>query len=169
MGPRACYDEGKRCAETLFFDYHRQHNLEDPGRAHLQYLWAKNAPERWTGDFEFHHTGPENEPITIYGDGSQTSSFCFVDDLIEGVVLLMNTSPDLAEPVNLGNPTEIKIKEVAEADHILNRFTVPALSIGRCLKMTRSSAAPISAVHARSSIGAARPAQKRIGTHDRVF
>ena len=94
----------------------------------------------------------KNEPITIYGNGHQTRSFCFVDDLVEGLVLLMNLSPDLPEPVNLGNPVETTIKQVAEEIIFLTDYA-PPLSIGRCPRMTRSSAAPILAAPASFSIG----------------
>ena len=82
IGIRACYDEGKRCAETLFFDYHRQHSLRHQGGAHLQHLRAAHAPERRPRGIELHRAGARGEDITIYGDGSQTRSFCYVDDLI---------------------------------------------------------------------------------------
>jgi len=114
MGVRACYDEGKRCAETLFYDYRRQHNLD----IRVARIFNTYGPKMHLQDgrviSNFIIQALKNEPITIYGDGSQTRSFCFVDDLVKGLALLMNFSADLPEPVNLGNPAEITIKEVAE-------------------------------------------------------
>ncbi|HEY1246936.1 MAG TPA: UDP-glucuronic acid decarboxylase family protein [Hyphomicrobiaceae bacterium] len=114
IGPRACYDEGKRCAETLFFDYHRQHKVEiKVGRIFNTYgpRMALNDG-RVVSNFIVHAL--KGLPITIYGDGSQTRSFCYVDDLIEGFVRLMESPADLTGPVNLGNPGEFTIKELAE-------------------------------------------------------
>jgi UDP-glucuronate decarboxylase len=112
-GPRACYDEGKRCAETLFYDYHRQHNL----KIRIARIFNTYGPKMHPNDgrviSNFIIQALNNEPITIYGDGSQTRSFCFVDDLIRGLMLLMNSSVE-AEPVNLGNPAEFTIKGLAE-------------------------------------------------------
>jgi UDP-glucuronate decarboxylase len=113
MGPRACYDEGKRCAETLFYNYRRQHNLEIRIARIFNTYGPKMHPKDGRVISNFIIQALNNEPITIYGDGSQTRSFCFVDDLITGLVLLMNSSVE-AEPINLGNPAEITIKEVAE-------------------------------------------------------
>jgi len=113
IGPRACYDEGKRCAETLFFDYRRQHNL--PIR--VARIFNTYGPRMHIDDgrvvSNFIVQALRGEPITIYGDGSQTRAFCYVDDLIEGIVRLMNTSDDVTGPVNLGNPTEISIRTLA--------------------------------------------------------
>ncbi|MCK7472831.1 MAG: GDP-mannose 4,6-dehydratase [Rhodopseudomonas palustris] len=91
IGLRSCYDEGKRCAETLFFDYHRQHRLRHQGRAHLQHLRPAHAPQRRPRGLQLHRAGAHAaSDITVYGDGSQTRSFCYVDDLIEGFVRLMD-------------------------------------------------------------------------------
>ena len=113
-GARACYDEGKRCAETLFFDYYRQHTLPiKVGRIFNTY-----GPRMHPGDgrviSNFIVQGLKNDPITIYGDGNQTRSFCFVDDLIDAVVRFMASAADFVGPVNLGNPAEITIRELAE-------------------------------------------------------
>ena len=114
IGLRSCYDEGKRCAETLFFDYHRQHRLRDQGRADLQHLWAAHASERRPRRVQLHRAGAcRGEPITIYGDGTQTRSFCYVDDLIDGLIRLMGRRDDFTGPVNLGNPDEFTIRELA--------------------------------------------------------
>jgi UDP-glucuronate decarboxylase len=114
MGPRACYDEGKRCAETLFYDYYRQHNLKIRIARIFNTYGPKMHPDDGRVISNFILQALKSEPITVYGDGRQTRSFCFVDDLVEGLVLLMNVSSDLPEPVNLGNPVEITIKELAE-------------------------------------------------------
>ena len=111
-GPRACYDEGKRCAETLFYDYHRQHKLPIRVARIFNTYGPRMHPQDGRVVSNFIVQALRGEPITIFGDGSQTRSFCYVDDLIEGLVRLMN-APDLAAPVNLGNPTEITIGELA--------------------------------------------------------
>ena len=114
LGPRACYDEGKRCAETLFYDYYRQHNL----RIRIARIFNTYGPKMHPNDgrviSNFIIQSLKNRPLTIYGDGSQTRSFCFVDDLIVGLTLLMNVVADNPGPMNLGNPAEITIKEIAE-------------------------------------------------------
>jgi UDP-glucuronate decarboxylase len=114
VGPRACYDEGKRCAETLFFDYHRQHNLEiKVGRIFNTYGPRMDPNDgRVVSNFIVHAL--QGKPITIYGDGMQTRSFCYVDDLIDAFVLFMNTPAGVTGPINLGNPGEFKIRELAD-------------------------------------------------------
>jgi UDP-glucuronate decarboxylase len=113
IGPRACYDEGKRCAETLFFDYRRQHNLS----IRVARIFNTYGPRMHIDDgrvvSQFVVQALRNEPITINGDGSQTRAFCYVDDLIEGFIRLMQTSDDATGPVNLGNPLEISIRALA--------------------------------------------------------
>jgi UDP-glucuronate decarboxylase len=113
-GPRACYDEGKRCAETLFYDYHRQHNL----KIRVARIFNTYGPHMHLDDgrvvSNFIVQALKNEPITLYGEGTQTRSFCYVDDLIEGLVRLMNAPGDVSFPVNLGNPAEITIRQLAE-------------------------------------------------------
>ena len=113
-GPRACYDEGKRCAETLFFDYHRQHKLEIKVARIFNTYGPRMDPNdgRVVSNFIVHAL--KGQPITIYGDGRQTRSFCYVDDLIDGFLLLMNSPAGVIGPLNLGNPGEFKIKELAE-------------------------------------------------------
>jgi UDP-glucuronate decarboxylase len=113
MGIRACYDEGKRCAETLFYDYRRQHNLDIRVARIFNTYGPHMHPQDGRVISNFIIQALKNEPITIYGDGSQTRSFCFVDDLIGGLVRLMNVPVDLPDPVNLGNPHEITIKKAA--------------------------------------------------------
>ena len=114
IGPRACYDEGKRCAETLFFDYHRQHKVDIRVARIFNTYGPRMAPDdgRVVSNFIVHAL--KGQPITIYGDGAQTRSFCYVDDLIEGFVRLMESPAELIGPVNLGNPGEFTIRELAE-------------------------------------------------------
>ena len=114
MGPRACYDEGKRCAETLFFDYHRQHRL----RIKVARIFNTYGPGMHPNDgrvvSNFIVQALKGQPITVYGDGSQTRSFCYRDDLVEGCMRLMATPDDVTGPMNLGNPHESTIAELAE-------------------------------------------------------
>jgi UDP-glucuronate decarboxylase len=114
IGPRSCYDEGKRCAETLFFDYHRQHKLDIRViRIFNTYGSNMNLDDgRVVSNFIVQAL--RNDDITIYGDGSQTRSFQYIDDLVEGMILMMNNKKDIIGPVNLGNPEEFSIKELAE-------------------------------------------------------
>jgi UDP-glucuronate decarboxylase len=113
-GPRACYDEGKRCAETLFFDYRRRHNIEIKVARIFNTYGPRMDPKdgRVVSNFVVHAL--KGLPITIYGDGSQTRSFCYVDDLIEAFVLFMDSPADVTGPMNLGNPGEFTIKELAQ-------------------------------------------------------
>jgi UDP-glucuronate decarboxylase len=113
IGPRACYDEGKRCAETLFFDYRRQHNLSIRVARIFNTYGTRMHIDDGRVVSNFIVQALRNEPITIYGDGSQTRAFCYVDDLIEGFIRLMQTSDDVTGPVNLGNPVEISILALA--------------------------------------------------------
>lgn len=113
-GPRACYDEGKRCAETLFFDYYRQHNLSIKVMRIFNTYGPNMFPEDGRVVSNFIMQALRGESITIYGDGKQTRSFCYVDDLIDGMYKLMNSPRDFTGPVNIGNPGEFTIKELAE-------------------------------------------------------
>ncbi|BAN36140.1 NAD-dependent epimerase/dehydratase family protein [Sulfuricella denitrificans skB26] len=117
IGPRACYDEGKRCAETLFFDYHRQHGLHIKVARIFNTYGPRMHPDDGRVVSNFIVQTLRGLPITIYGDGQQTRSFCYIDDMIEALVRLMNTSDDFTGPVNLGNPVEFTIYELAQ--HIL--------------------------------------------------
>ncbi len=114
LGPRACYDEGKRCAETLFFDYRRQHRL----RIKVVRIFNTYGPRMHPNDgrvvSNFIVQALRGEDITLFGDGAQTRAFCFVDDLIEGFVRMMATGDDITGPLNLGNPHEIPVRELAE-------------------------------------------------------
>ena len=114
IGPRSCYDEAKRCAETLFFDYRRQHSLPIKVARIFNTYGPRMHPNDGRVVSNFIVQALRREPITIYGDGSQTRSFCYVDDLIEGFIRLMATTEDFTGPVNLGNPREFTIKELAE-------------------------------------------------------
>lgn len=114
IGRRSCYDEGKRCAETLFFDYHRQHGLKIKVARIFNTYGPRMHPNDGRVVSNFIVQALKGDPVTIYGDGSQTRSFCYVDDLIDGLVRLMNSPPDFIGPVNLGNPGEFTILELAE-------------------------------------------------------
>jgi len=113
IGPRACYDEGKRCAETLFFDYRRQHDLSIKVARIFNTYGPRMHPHDGRVVSNFVVAALKGEPITIYGDGQQTRSFCYVDDLIEGLMRLMETDDAVTGPINLGNPTEITVRELA--------------------------------------------------------
>ena len=114
IGIRSCYDEGKRCAETLFFDYYRQHSL----RIKVARIFNTYGPNMHPNDgrvvSNFIMQALKGDPITLYGDGQQTRSFCFVSDLVDGLIRLMNTTDDVTGPINLGNPNEFTISQLAE-------------------------------------------------------
>jgi len=114
IGPRSCYDEGKRCAETLFFDYYRQHNL----RIKVARIFNTYGPRMHPNDgrvvSNFIIQALKNADITVYGDGAQTRSFCYVDDLVDGLIRLMDSKNDVVGPFNLGNPGEFTIRQLAE-------------------------------------------------------
>lgn len=114
IGPRACYDEGKRCAETLFFDYYRQHGLDIKVVRIFNTYGPRMHPNDGRVVSNFIVQALKSEDITIYGDGSQTRSFCYVDDLIEGFVRMMDTPKGFTGPVNMGNPVEFSMLELAE-------------------------------------------------------
>jgi len=114
IGPRSCYDEGKRCAETLFFDYHRQHKLSIKVARIFNTYGPRMHPNDGRVVSNFIMQALKGENITIYGDGSQTRSFCYVDDLIAGFIAFMESPADFTGPVNLGNPAEITIRQLAE-------------------------------------------------------
>lgn len=114
IGPRSCYDEGKRCAETLFFDYHHQHDIA----IKVVRIFNTYGPRMHHADgrvvSNFIVQALQNEPITIYGDGDQTRSFCYVDDLVEGFLRFMETGSEVTGPINLGNPNEFTIRQLAD-------------------------------------------------------
>lgn len=113
IGLRACYDEGKRCAETLFFDYRRQHALEIKVARIFNTYGPRMHPNDGRVVSNFIMQALRHQPITLYGDGQQTRSFCYVDDLIRGLIALMNTPDEVIGPINLGNPDEFTIEELA--------------------------------------------------------
>ncbi len=114
IGIRSCYDEGKRCAETLFFDYHRQHSLRIKVMRIFNTYGPRMHPEDGRVVSNFIVQAIKGEPITLYGDGQQTRSFCYVDDLVSGMILLMNSADDVTGPINIGNPNEFTIRQLAE-------------------------------------------------------
>jgi len=114
VGPRSCYDEGKRCAETLFFDYRRQHNLDIKVARIFNTYGPRMHPDDGRVVSNFIVQALRGEPLTLYGDGAQTRSFCYVDDMIEGLVALMATREGFCGPLNLGNPGEFSMRELAE-------------------------------------------------------
>lgn len=119
IGPRACYDEGKRCAETLFFDYHRQHKVDIRVVRIFNTYGPRMHPRDGRVVSNFIVQALAGEPLTLYGDGSQSRSFCYVDDLVEGLLRMMNHDTEIG-PVNMGNPAEFSIRELAE---LVLRFT----------------------------------------------
>ena len=114
IGPRACYDEGKRCAETLFFDYHRQHGTEIKVARIFNTYGPAMHPNDGRVVSNFVMQALRGEPITLYGDGSQTRSFCYVSDLVDGLMRLMRSDAAVTGPINLGNPKEFTIRQLAE-------------------------------------------------------
>ena len=114
IGPRACYDEGKRAAETLFFDYWRQHNLEIKVVRLFNTYGPRMHPEDGRVVSNFIMSALTGTPITLYGDGSQTRSFCYVDDLIDGLITMMESDVSITGPINLGNPGEFTVRELAD-------------------------------------------------------
>lgn len=118
IGPRSCYDEGKRCAETLFFDYHRQHDLDIKVARIFNTYGPRMHPNDGRVVSNFIMQALRGEDITLYGDGEQTRSFCYVDDLVEGLIRLMESPEGVTGPINLGNPGEFTIKELAE--HVID-------------------------------------------------
>ncbi len=125
IGIRSCYDEGKRCAETLFFDYYRQHRLP----IKVARIFNTYGPNMLANDgrvvSSFIVQALRGEPLTVYGDGSQTRSFCYIDDLVDGLIALMNSAPDVTGPINLGNPGEFTMLELARKVLALTGSTSP--------------------------------------------
>ena len=114
IGPRACYDEGKRCAETLFFDYYRQHRLEIKVARIFNTYGPRMLPDDGRVVSNFIVQALHGHNITIYGDGTQTRSFCYIDDLVDGLLRLMDSPPEVTGPVNLGSPVEFTMRDLAE-------------------------------------------------------
>jgi len=113
IGPRSCYDEGKRCAETLFFDYRRQHDMPIKVARIFNTYGPAMRPDDGRVVSTFIMQALRGEPLTVFGDGSQTRSFCYVDDVVEGLILLMNTPHEVTGPINLGNPDELRLLDLA--------------------------------------------------------
>ena len=128
IGPRACYDEGKRCAETLFFDYHRQHKLQIKVARIFNTYGPNMHPNDGRVVSNFIMQALRKEPITIFGDGSQTRSFCYVYDLVDGLVRLMGSPPEIVGPINLGNPNEFTMRSLAERVLSLTGSTSPVVA-----------------------------------------
>jgi UDP-glucuronate decarboxylase len=128
IGPRSCYDEGKRCAETLFFDYHRQHGVPIKVARIFNTYGPRMHPSDGRVVSNFIVQALKERPITIYGDGRQTRSFCYVDDLIDGLVRLMESPADFTGPVNLGNPAEFTMRELAQLVLAETQSTSPLIS-----------------------------------------
>jgi UDP-glucuronate decarboxylase len=114
LGPRACYDEGKRCAETLFFDYHRQHKVSIKVARIFNTYGPRMHPNDGRVVSNFIVQALKGEDITLYGDGGQTRAFCYVEDLVDGLIRLMGTAPDFVGPINIGNPHELPVRALAE-------------------------------------------------------
>jgi UDP-glucuronate decarboxylase len=115
IGPRACYDEGKRCAETLFFDYHRQYGVQIKVARIFNTYGPRMSPEDGRVVSSFIVQALKGLPLTVFGDGSQSRSFCYVDDLVEALILLMNSPAAVTGPINLGNPEELSMNKLANA------------------------------------------------------
>ncbi len=122
IGPRACYDEGKRCAETLFFDYHRQHRVQIKVARIFNTYGPRMHPNDGRVVSNFIVQALRGEDITLYGEGTQTRAFCYVDDLIEGLMRLMASPAEVTGPINLGNPHEITVRALAERILDADRF-----------------------------------------------
>ena len=161
IGPRSCYDEGKRCAETLCFDYHRQHGL----RIKVVRIFNTYGPRMHPNDgrvvSNFIVQALRGAPITIYGDGSQTRSFGYVDDLIEGFVRMMASPDDVTGPINLGNPGEFTILAARREGARADRLGARGSSAGRCPRTTRCSGGPTSPGRRRCSTGSRRSRSRR--------
>jgi UDP-glucuronate decarboxylase len=125
IGPRSCYDEGKRCAETLFFDYNRQHGMAIKVARIFNTYGPRMDPQDGRVVSNFIVQALQNKPITVYGDGSQTRSFCYVDDLVEGLLRLMASDPEITGPMNLGNTREMTVGQLAELVRELTGSTAP--------------------------------------------
>ncbi len=152
IGPRACYDEGKRCAETLFFDYHRQHHLQIKVARIFNTYGPRMHPNDGRVVSNFVVQALTGQDITIFGDGSQTRSFCYVDDLVNGLYRLMTSPAEVTGPVNLGNPNEFTILELA--NEVLDLVGArPSWCASRCRRMIRASASPTSAAPASNWTG----------------
>ncbi len=144
LGPRACYDEGKRCAETLFFDYHRQHKVHIKVARIFNTYGPRMHPNDGRVVSNFIVQALRGEDITLYGEGAQTRAFCYVDDMVDGLIRLMRSAPAITGPVNIGNPHEIPVRELAERivglveskSRIVHRPLPPDDPLQRCPDIT---------------------------------
>ena len=166
---RSCYDEGKRCAETLFFDYRRQHNLPIKVVRIFNTYGPRMHPHDGRVVSNFIVQALKGEDITIFGDGRQTRSFCYVDDLVDGVLRMMETSPDVTGPINIGNPNEFTIIEFAEL--VIEMTGDQIESQIRTVAFRRPTAAPAGHFQGegRFGVGAENAASRGAGADDRVF
>ena len=170
IGTRSCYDEGKRCAETLFFDYYRQHKLEIKVARIFNTYGPRMHPNDGRVVSNFIVQALKNEPITIYGDGSQTRSFCYVDDLVAAFVAFMATPAEFTGPMNLGNPNEFSIIELAREDHRVDRLEIEDRAGSRCPPTIPTQRQPDIALREEASgLGAQGAARRGAGEDDRVF
>ena len=162
IGPRSCYDEGKRCAETLFFDYHRQHNL----RIKVARIFNTYGPRMHPSDGRVVSTfivqALKNEDITVFGDGSQTRSFCYVDDLIDGLVRTMASADDFVGPLNLGSTCELSMNELAAKVIALTGSSSMVVRMGPCRRTTRRNDGPTSLRRARGWVGSCQSLWMRV-------
>ena len=169
IGPRSCYDEGKRCAETLFFDYRRQHNMPIKVMRIFNTYGPRMHPNDGRVVSNFIVQALLGQDITVYGDGSQTRSFCYVDDLIDGMMRLMATPDSVTGPINIGNPDGVHDPAIGVADHRDDRLAIqdraPAEAAGR--------SAPAASGYFQGAgdaeVVAAHAAEGRLEDHDRLF
>jgi UDP-glucuronate decarboxylase len=173
IGIRSCYDEGKRCAETLFFDYHRQHGLP----IKVARIFNTYGPKMQIDDGRVVSNlivqALRGEPLTVYGDGSQTRSFCYIDDMVDGLIKLMDSPPEVTGPVNIGNPGEFTVLELAKQVMALTESDSPVehLPLPSDDPVRRSGAAPTGHQPGQRAarMGADRAAQRRAAADRRVL
>ncbi len=169
IGIRSCYDEGKRCAETLFFDYHRQHALQIKVARIFNTYGPRMHPNDGRVVSNFIVQALQGQDITIYGDGQQTRSFCYVDDLIEGFLRLMDTGPEVTGPVNLGNPGEFTIRQLAELVIELTGSASQARLQAPARRRPPAAPARHHAGPRETRLGAHRAPARRPGPHHRLL
>ena len=169
VGSRSCYDEGKRCAETLFFDYHRQHKLQIKVARIFNTYGPRMHPNDGRVVSNFIVQALKAEPITIYGDGGQTRSFCYVDDLIEGFAALMASPAGFTGPVNLGNPAEFSDPGARRARDRHDRIALKACFQAPAGRRSQAASARYCACKKGAELGASSSLKGRIAAHDRLF
>ena len=168
IGIRSCYDEGKRCAETLFFDYHRQHRLDIRVARIFNTYGPRMHPNDGRVVSNFVVQALRGEPITIFGEGSQTRSFCYVDDLVAAIIAFMHGDNDFPGPINLGNPSEVTIRELAETIIRLTNST-SHIEFGRSQATIRKDAVRISAWPGTARMAADDQPGRRSAQSHRLF